>query len=77
MRPTLQRKDLMENMTLKPPLWQVKKGSLKFNAVRYLCFLFHSLLQPCVQMDADTDNHGKKGAALPGADAHIMEMVII
>lgn len=47
------------------------------NAKLYLWFLFCPLLQPCVQMDADADNHGEEGITLPGVDAHIMKMVII
>ncbi len=42
-----------------------------------LRFLLCSLLQSCIQMDADADDHGEERIAFPGVDAHIMKMVII
>ncbi len=49
----------------------------KFKAILCLRFLFCQFLQPCVQMNADADDHGKEGITLPGVDAHIMKVVII
>ncbi len=43
----------------------------------YLRFLLCALLQSCIQMDADADDHGEERIAFPGVDAHIMKMVII
>ena len=54
-----------------------ERGFYAFKVMLYLCFLFCPFLQPCVQMDADADNHGEEGIAFSGVDAHVMEMVII
>ncbi len=50
-----------------------------FNETRQsaLYCLFHMLLQSCIQMDIDADEHGEEGVPFPGMDAHIMQMVII
>ena len=42
-----------------------------------LCRLFCPFLQPGIQMDADTDDHGEEGIPLPGMDSHIMQMVVV
>lgn len=49
----------------------------KFKVIPYLQVQSCPFLQPCIQMDADADNHGEEGVTLPGVDAHIMERVII
>ena len=68
----------MEGMTLKPPpVAGFKRRLCKFKAILCLRGLFCKLLQPCVQMDADADNHGEERITLPGVDAHIMKMVVI
>lgn len=36
-----------------------------------------AFLQPCIQMDADTDDHGEEGIPLSGMDSHIMQMVVV
>jgi len=73
---TLLRKDMVKGMALKPPIWQVLKNPVRCREL-YLLSLLCKLLQPCVQMDADADNHGEEGITFPGVDAHIMKMVII
>ena len=74
--PTLRRKDTMEGMASKPPLWQVLEEA-PISSKPYLWFLFCALLQPCIQMDADADNHSEERIPLSGVDAHIMKMVVI
>lgn len=37
----------------------------------------YALLQPCVQMDTDADNHSEEGIPLFGVYTHIMKMIII
>ncbi len=43
----------------------------------YLRFLLGTLLQSCIQMDTDADDHGEERITFSGVDAHIMKMVII
>jgi len=54
-------------------------GSEKFCEIgkTALRCLFCPFLQSCIQMDADTDYHGKDGIPLPGMDPHIMQMVVV
>ena len=66
----------MEGMVSKPPLWQVLKGD-RISLKLYLRFRLCALLQPCVQMDLDADNHSEEGIALFGVYAHTMKMIII
>ena len=42
-----------------------------------LRFLLCPFLQPCIQMDVDTDDHGEERITFSGMDAHIMQVVII
>lgn len=48
-----------------------EKDSVKYEK-QSLCSLFCPFLQPRIQMDADTSNHGKEGIPLPCMDPHIM-----
>lgn len=42
-----------------------------------LCRLFCPFLQPCIQMNADTDDHGEERIPFPGMDSHIVQMVVV
>lgn len=53
-----------------------ERGSGKVQKLN-LCFLLHTFLQTCIQMDVDTDDHSKEGIVLSGMYAHIMQVVII
>ncbi len=67
----------MQGTALKPPLWQVLKLRFKEAGIPALRFLHIALLQSCIQMDIDADDHSEKRIAFSGMDAHIVQMVVI
>ena len=76
--PNIVTKEFNGGHDLKTSPWAGFERRLReFKDILCLRFLFCPLLQPCVQMDADTDNHGEEGITLSGVNAHIMKMVVI
>ena len=75
--PDIAAKEFNGGHDLKTSLMAGLKREFYNTQKKYLQFLLCALLQSCIQMDVNADDHGEKGIAFPGMDAHIMKVVII